>query len=69
MTNKKICGLGLFDIECECCTYKMKCFNCGFFDPECGGCTCPPQDRWYACPFEPEPKIEDFMTEEEDDDE
>ena len=47
----------------------MKCFDCGFFDAECGGCTCPPQDRWYACPFEPEPKIEDFMTEEEDDDE
>ena len=43
----------------------MKCFNCGFFDSDCEGCTCPSQDRWYACPLEPEPKIEDFMTEEE----
>lgn len=51
---------GSFD--CESCTYRMKCFNCGFFDVECECCTCPSQDIWYACPLEPEPKIEDFMT-------
>ena len=42
----------------------MECLNCGFFDSDFEGCTCPSQDRWYACPLEPEPKIEDFMTEE-----
>lgn len=41
----------------------MTCFACGFYDEDYG-CTCPSLDRWYACPLEPEPKPEDFMTEE-----
>lgn len=41
----------------------MTCFTCGFYDEDYG-CTCPSCDKWYACPLEPEPKPEDFMTEE-----
>lgn len=41
-----------------------RCLSCGFYDPDFE-CTCPSLDRWYACPLEPEPKPEDFMTEEE----
>ena len=29
-----------------------KCVHCGFNDA--GRCTCPPYDRWYACPIENE---------------
>ena len=29
-----------------------KCCRCGF--NECGRCTCPPYDKWYACPIESE---------------
>lgn len=28
-----------------------KCYKCGFNDADYG-CTCPSQDRWYACPIE-----------------
>ena len=41
------------------------CLNCGFYDSDREGCTCPSIDKWYACPLEPEPTAEDFMTEEE----
>lgn len=41
------------------------CVDCGFYDSDMGGCTCPSVDKWYACPLEPEPSLEDFMTEEE----
>lgn len=40
------------------------CLNCGCYDSDFG-CTCPSLDKWYACPLEPEPSPEDFMTEEE----
>lgn len=40
------------------------CIGCGFDDPDYG-CTCPSSDLWYACPLEPEPMPEDFLTEEE----
>lgn len=36
------------------------CCDCGFeYNDQC---TCPATDRWYACPLEPEPRPEDFMT-------
>lgn len=41
-----------------------QCLNCGFYDDDYG-CTCSSLDKWYACPLEPEPPIEAFMTEEE----
>lgn len=41
-----------------------KCLNCDFYDSD-RGCTCPSMDKWYACPLEPEPTVEDLMTEEE----
>lgn len=41
-----------------------KCLMCDFYDPDYE-CTCSPLDKWYACPLEPEPKPEDFMTQEE----
>lgn len=41
-----------------------QCLYCGFYDSDYE-CTCPSLDRWYACPLEPEPSIEDFMTEDE----
>lgn len=28
------------------------CLNCGFYDLDREGCTCPSGDRWYACPIE-----------------
>ena len=28
-----------------------ECRRCGFYDEDYG-CTCPSQDRWYACPIE-----------------
>ena len=31
-----------------------ECFNCGFWDSEREGCTCPSIDKWYACPIESE---------------
>lgn len=40
------------------------CLGCGFYDCDFG-CTCPSMDKWYACPLEPEPSPEDFMTKEE----
>lgn len=40
------------------------CYRCGFNDPDMG-CTCPSLDKWYACPLEPEPTEEDFITVEE----
>lgn len=43
---------------------KNDCFGYGFNDPDLG-CTCPDMDRWYVCPLEPEPKPEDFVTEED----
>ena len=42
-----------------------ECLNCGFYDSDRECCTCPSIDKWYACPLEPEPTAEDFMTEEE----
>lgn len=41
------------------------CLDCGCYDSDMEGCTCPSIDRWYVCPLEPEPSPEDFMTEEE----
>lgn len=32
----------------------MKCYNCGFWDSDYEQCTCPSQDKWYACPIESE---------------
>ena len=29
-----------------------KCYRCGFWDSDYGACTCPSQDKWYACPIE-----------------
>lgn len=29
-----------------------ECYNCGFWDSEREGCTCHPDDKWYACPIE-----------------
>lgn len=43
---------------------KNPCWGCGFYDSD-SGCTCSSLDLWYACPLEPEPSPEDFMTEEE----
>lgn len=34
-----------------------ECLTCDFYDPDYE-CTCSPLDRWYACPLEPEPKLE-----------
>ena len=39
-----------------------KCYNCGFWDSDYEGCTCPSLDKWYACPLEPEPTEDDFKT-------
>lgn len=41
-----------------------QCLTCDCYDPD-RGCTMPSADKWYACPLEPEPTAEDFMTEEE----
>lgn len=30
----------------------MKCYDCGFWDSDREGCTCPSVDMWYACPIE-----------------
>jgi len=38
-----------------------ECNTCGFMN-DYGACECPPYDKWYACPLEPEPKEEDFVT-------
>ena len=32
----------------------IDCSKCGFWDIEYEACTCPSQDRWYACPNEGE---------------
>ena len=40
-----------------------ECLYCDFHDPDMG-CTCPPFDKWYACPLEPAPTEEDFISEE-----
>ena len=29
-----------------------KCYYCGFWDSDYYSCTCPSQDKWYACPIE-----------------
>ena len=29
-----------------------ECYECGFWDSEREGCTCPHSDKWYACPIE-----------------
>lgn len=31
-----------------------ECYECGFWDSEREGCTCPHSDKWYACPIESE---------------
>nr|DAQ98306.1 MAG TPA: Protein of unknown function (DUF1604) [Caudoviricetes sp.] len=41
-----------------------QCFECDCYDSDFG-CACSSLDKWYACPLEPEPSPEDFMTEEE----
>ena len=33
---------------------KDPCLDCGFWDSEREGCTCPSSDTWYACPIEAE---------------
>ena len=30
----------------------MKCYDCGFWDSDREGCTCPSVDMWYVCPIE-----------------
>lgn len=32
----------------------MKCYSCGFWNSDYEQCTCPSQDKWYACPIESE---------------
>lgn len=44
------------------------CLRCGFYDPDFG-CMCPGEEKWYACPLEPEPDLSDFETEERRDNE
>lgn len=29
-----------------------ECYRCGFWDSDYETCTCPSQDKWYACPIE-----------------
>ena len=29
-----------------------ECYRCGFWDGDYGACTCPVQDKWYACPID-----------------
>ena len=38
-----------------------ECLRCDCYDSDFG-CTCPSIDKWYACPLEPEPTAEDFIT-------
>lgn len=44
--------------------YEKECRNCDFNDPDFG-CVCPSYDKWYACPLEPQPSLEDFLTPDE----
>lgn len=43
---------------------EKSCLHCGFYNTDYEGCECPSTDKWYACPLEPEPSAEGFMTEE-----
>ena len=36
-----------------------ECYYCGFWDSDYEGCTCPPEEKWFACPLEPEPTDEE----------
>ena len=38
-----------------------ECLSCGFYDSD-RGCACPSIDKWYACPLEPEPTVEEECT-------
>ena len=29
----------------------LTCLDCGFWDSDCEGCTCPAPDKIYACPM------------------
>lgn len=40
------------------------CYGYDCYDPDLG-CMIPGQDRWYACPLEPEPALEDFGISEQ----
>ncbi len=44
-----------------------ECYNCGFWDSDYEGCTCPSVDKWYACPLEPEPTEKDFCLDYQSD--
>lgn len=33
---------------------RLPCWDCGFWDSDREGCTCPSCDIWYACPIESE---------------
>lgn len=39
-----------------------KCLSCGFYDDDFG-CTCPPYDKWYACPYSSPLSEKDFEKE------
>ena len=32
--------------------YMNECYCCGFWNSDYEACTCPLQDKWYACPIE-----------------
>ena len=52
----------------------IRCYNCGFWDSDREGCTCPSYEMWYACPIESEKpenqeelkKYAEWMIEERD---
>lgn len=37
-----------------------ECYKCGFWDSDFEGCACPPEQKWFACPLEPEPTDEEW---------
>lgn len=39
-----------------------ECYNCGFWDSDYEGCACPPEEKWFACPLEPEPTDEEWKN-------
>lgn len=43
---------------------KDVCLQCDYSDPDVG-CVCSSIDLWYACPLEPTPTEEDFITVQE----
>lgn len=41
----------------------LECYNCGCWDSDYEGCTCPSVDRWFACPIEAKKHEKDFNCE------